>query len=191
MKKTIPVLIIIILLFGVYLFLIHNSSAAVNLNDVNPIKYPATTAGVQQLLGGIIKVILGVVGSIAFVMFIYGGMFMLTSRGNPEQIKKGKEILIWSVIGLLVIFGSYVFVSFIITAIQGGGGGTAGGGSSTSDKTKTCGTAESGTPTAQGWSCQNLEVIGAESFEECRTGLCPGGANIKCCKTLNLEGGGG
>lgn len=191
MKKIITVLILIVLLFGVCLLISHNSLAAVNLNDVNPVKYPATTAGVQQLLGSIIKVILGVVGSIAFVMFIYGGMFMLTSRGNPEMISKGKNILIWSVIGLLVIFGSYVFVSFILTAIQGGGGGTSGGGTQTTDKSKICGNAESGTPTSEGWSCKDVSQVGESAFNQCRTGLCSGGTNIKCCQTLNLEGGGG
>jgi len=185
MKKFTLALIALIILCGIGILAIEGALAQqVDLKEISPIKYEPTTAGVQLLLGSIIKVVLGVIGSIAFIMFIYGGMFMLTSRGNPDMITRGKNILIWSVIGLLVIFGSYVFVSFILTAIQGGGGGTAGGSTQTTDKTKICGNAESGTPASEGWKCVDVNQFGEDIYNECRTGLCSGPANIKCCQLL-------
>ena len=92
----------------------------VNLGEISPV---STTLSVSTVIGNTIKVLLGIVGSIAFIMFIYGGMYMLTSHGNPEMVKKGKEVLIWAIIGLIVIFGSYVLVNFIVTGIVGVGGG--------------------------------------------------------------------
>lgn len=70
-----------------------------------------------QAIGTVIKAVMGIVGSIALAMFIYGGLLWLTSGGNPDKIKKGKDVLMWAVIGMIVIFVSYNFVSFIITAV--------------------------------------------------------------------------
>ena len=71
----------------------------------------------QVLIGKVINAILGMVGSIALLMFVYGGFLWLTAGGNPEQIKKGKDVLVWASIGLVVIFTSYALVHFIIKAL--------------------------------------------------------------------------
>ena len=70
-----------------------------------------------QAIGVVIKAVMGIVGSIALAMFIYGGLLWLTSGGNPDRIKKGKDILMWAVIGLVVIFVSYNLVNLIITTV--------------------------------------------------------------------------
>jgi len=72
----------------------------------------------QSLVGNIINYVLGVVGSIALIMFIYGGFTWLTSGGSAESIKKGREIIVWAAIGLIVIFLSYGLVKFLILNIQ-------------------------------------------------------------------------
>lgn len=119
MKKIQLILLIIICLtaFGIFFYNYAPVQSQVSLGDISPIKVDPGAAGVQVLIGRVIKAVLAIVGSIAFIMFIYGGMFMLTSHGNPDMVKKGKDVLIWSVIGLLVIFGSYIFVNYIITGI--------------------------------------------------------------------------
>ncbi len=70
-----------------------------------------------KLIGNIIKTILTIVGALALAMFVYGGFTWLTSSGSPEKVKKGKDILIWAVIGLIVIFTSYTAVDFVLTAL--------------------------------------------------------------------------
>ena len=69
-----------------------------------------------ELIGRIIKTVLGIVGALALAMFVFGGFTWLTSAGSPDKIKKGKDILMWAVIGLIVIFTSYTLVDFILTA---------------------------------------------------------------------------
>jgi len=79
---------------------------------VSPIK--AKT--VPELIGSIIKTALGIVGALALLMFVFGGLTWLTSGGSPDKIKKGRDILIWAVIGLVVIFASYTLVDFVLRA---------------------------------------------------------------------------
>ena|SRR3989338_9959759 len=71
------------------------------------------------IAGNIIKVVLGLVGSISLVVFIYGGLLWMTSSGNKEQITKGRNTLIWATLGLLVIFSSYTIINFILRKLAG------------------------------------------------------------------------
>lgn len=89
--------------------------ASQNLADYSPVG----DVDIPTLIGIIINAVLGIVGSIALIMFIYGGFLMLISQGDPAKIKKGKDALIWSVLGLVVIFGSYIFVNYIIIGLSG------------------------------------------------------------------------
>jgi hypothetical protein len=73
----------------------------------------------EQFIGQVIKSVLGVVGSLALVMFIYGGLVWMTAAGNSQKIDKGKSILTWATIGLVVIFASYALVNFVITDVIG------------------------------------------------------------------------
>ena len=79
-------------------------------------------------LGGIeiIQAILGVVDSIALLMFIYGGFLWLTSSGNEQKITQGKQVLVWATI-LTVIFLSYTLVNFVIGGITSEGAPTGSG----------------------------------------------------------------
>ncbi|MDD3285037.1 MAG: pilin [Patescibacteria group bacterium] len=71
----------------------------------------------QTLIGRVINSILGVVGSLALVMFVYGGLLWMTSGGSAEQVKKGRDILIWAAIGLVIIFSAYGLVRFVIQGV--------------------------------------------------------------------------
>ena len=70
----------------------------------------------HQLIGDAIQYILGFVGVLVLVMFIYGGITWMTSAGAPEKIKKGRDTLIWAVLGLGLIFFSYAILRFILKA---------------------------------------------------------------------------
>ena len=57
------------------------------------------------------------VGAIAFIFFVYGGFTMILSFGNSEKFKKGQQVLVAAVIGLIIVFGAYLMVSFILDAL--------------------------------------------------------------------------
>ena len=80
---------------------------------------PLHTTDPYVLIGRIIGVILGLVGSLALVMFIYGGIIWMTSGGSADKVKKGREAILWSVIGMAVIFASYGLTQFLLNTITG------------------------------------------------------------------------
>jgi hypothetical protein len=62
-----------------------------------------------SFLYSIRTILLGVGGGIAFLLMIIGAFFILTSQGQPEQAKRGKEIFVGAIAGLLMmIFSVYL-----------------------------------------------------------------------------------
>jgi len=61
--------------------------------------------------------ILGIVGSLALLMFIYGGFTFLTSAGSSEKIGQAQKIIVAAVIGLIIVFASYLIIKFVLQSI--------------------------------------------------------------------------
>jgi len=68
----------------------------------------------QTLIGKVIAAALGLVGSLALAMFIYGGFTWMTAMGNSEKVKKGRDTMVWAALGLVVIFSAYGLVRFVL-----------------------------------------------------------------------------
>ncbi len=72
-----------------------------------------------QIFVNISVAILGVCGSLALLIFFYGGVVWITAMGEAKKIALGKEIITKAVIGLAIIFGSYAFINFLIAGLAG------------------------------------------------------------------------
>lgn len=107
----------LLMVFGLFLGkkILAADSPATTANLQNPLGSNALTP--QELSGRIISSMLGIVGSIALIMFVVGGFYWLTAGGNEERIKKGRQTLEWAAFGLIVIFGAYVILKFVFQAL--------------------------------------------------------------------------
>jgi hypothetical protein len=59
------------------------------------------------------KFILGLVGSLTLAMFVYGGFLFLISTGSSDKIGEAKKIITAALVGLIIVFASYVIISFV------------------------------------------------------------------------------
>jgi hypothetical protein len=80
---------------------------------------PIGETSLNKLMGRIIRYIIGISGTAAFLVFVYGGIMLLISRGESAFIKKGKHAMIMAVAGLALIFSSYILIKFIINLMYG------------------------------------------------------------------------
>jgi len=103
------------ILFGVFaISCVSYAAPSVKLTD--PLGGQAND--IPVLVGSIIKYVSGILGVLALVMFIYGGLMWMTSGGASDKIKKGRDTLVWAVLGLALIFFSYALLDFILKALQ-------------------------------------------------------------------------
>jgi len=72
----------------------------------------------------IVKVILGFSATIGLVIFVYAGVTILISKGNPDGYKKGMNLIKYTFGGILIIIFSYAIVSFLTTTIPSVTGNT-------------------------------------------------------------------
>ena len=64
------------------------------------------TEGEKSLMSNVnmlINVFASVMGFLAVGMIIYGGFMLLTAQGDPARIKRGKDVVLYSVIGLILV----------------------------------------------------------------------------------------
>ncbi|OGH90666.1 MAG: hypothetical protein A2507_01895 [Candidatus Magasanikbacteria bacterium RIFOXYD12_FULL_33_17] len=73
---------------------------------------------VQSLLGNFIKLLLGILGTLALVMIMYGGFLFMTANGNADNKKKAVGIFVWSTLGIVIIFSSYAVVNFVLDILK-------------------------------------------------------------------------
>ncbi len=71
------------------------------------------------LIYNIIQWLLGISGTVALLMFVVGGFYWLVAAGEKDRVKKGQDALINAVIGLIIVFGSWIFVNFVVGLFVG------------------------------------------------------------------------
>lgn len=65
----------------------------------------------------IANAILGIVGSLTLIMFIYGGVTFLISAGASDKIDQAKKIIVASVVGLIIVFSSWLIIKYATESI--------------------------------------------------------------------------
>lgn len=65
------------------------------------------------------NILLGLSGTFAILMFVYGGITMITAYGNEARVKWGRDILISTVTGIVIVLFAWTFINLIIGALLG------------------------------------------------------------------------
>jgi len=116
LKKYKLVLIAIILFFLILPLFPVRADIAPLIPNRNCIK--DGNCSLCDLVGTFVNIgvaILGFIGALTLLAFIYGGLRMLTSGGDTGKAKKGQSVLVNSVIGLFIVLFAYAFVVIIIS----------------------------------------------------------------------------
>lgn len=67
----------------------------------------------SQIARNVLDFLLSIVGVLAIIMLVVGGIMYLTAAGNEDQIDSGKKIVTYSIIGIAVALAALVIVSQI------------------------------------------------------------------------------
>lgn len=86
-----------------------------------------TFASLTNSWVGFLNKVVAVLGSIAFLFFMWGGAMVILGSGDTGKVKEGKQRMIWSLVGLFVMFSVWGLLSFMNGTIFGGASGGAAG----------------------------------------------------------------
>ena len=65
-------------------------------------------------LTAVLNAIIGMLGLVAVVVIIIGGVTYMTSAGDAGKVKKAKDTILYGVIGLIVVALAFAIVNFVI-----------------------------------------------------------------------------
>ncbi len=62
----------------------------------------------------LINAVISIVGIVAILMIIVGGQRYITSQGDPGQMTQAKNMIIYSVVGLVIAMLAFAIVNFVL-----------------------------------------------------------------------------
>ncbi len=133
-----------------------------------------TIADISQVFANVGNWILGLIGALVFLMYIYGGILWLTSQGSPEKIGKGKKTIQTATVGLVIVFVAFAAITTLEQTLRGKSSGST-------STPSLCEQKSSSDLAFAGFSCQDKTTLDASDAALCVPNLCPGGTNIQCC----------
>jgi len=77
----------------------------------------STNTSVPQIVGNVIKVILGVSGTVALIFIIWGGIQWMVSKGAQDKIASARKLMTSGMIGIAIIAAAYAITDFVIKQI--------------------------------------------------------------------------
>jgi hypothetical protein len=107
----------LILMFLLFIAAISSANLASAVEWTPLVRIPglpsAGTVNLSMYLIGLYNFMLSIVGIVAVIMLIIGGMRYITAVGNPSAIGDAKDIITNAIIGLILALLSWVFISTI------------------------------------------------------------------------------
>ncbi len=85
------------------------------INDVNP--GGTATTDLNTMIKSVLNWVFGIIGIVAVIMIIIGGFNMMISSGDPGKVKKGKDTILYGIIGLIISILAFAIVNFVIGGI--------------------------------------------------------------------------
>jgi len=73
----------------------------------------------KTFIKNIVNVLLFVLGAIAVIMIIIGGIRYTTSNGDSGQVTSAKNTIMYAVVGLVVAIMAYAIVNFVVSSFKG------------------------------------------------------------------------
>lgn len=71
---------------------------------------------INLFVGRALRVFLGIIGTVALLVFLYSGIMWMTAGGEPKKVTDAQHTMVWAALGLFAIFISYAAVSYMIKA---------------------------------------------------------------------------
>lgn len=93
----------------------HDAAAfALSQGSVLTLPLPLSDISVEAVIGRVLNTLLGTVGAIALLLFVWGGIRWMTAAGDSAKIDGAKKTITWAAIGLIAIFSSYAVLKLVI-----------------------------------------------------------------------------
>jgi hypothetical protein len=78
---------------------------------------PGNGPSVDSAIATVVNILSFIVGVVAIIMIIIGGLKYITSGGDSNNISSAKNTILYAIIGLVIVVLAQVIVKFVITKV--------------------------------------------------------------------------
>lgn len=89
---------------------IGGGSSTIAPNGVNE-------SGLMGTIQDVINVVIGIIGMLAVIMIIMGGISFATSQGDAAKVTKARNTILYGVVGLIISLLAFAIVNFVLSSI--------------------------------------------------------------------------
>lgn len=79
---------------------------------------PSSLFGDTGIFQKIVNIMLFIVGAVAVIMLIIGGIRYVTSNGAQDQVTAAKNTIMYAIIGIIVAVLAYAIVNFVVAGLS-------------------------------------------------------------------------
>ncbi|HUS25864.1 MAG TPA: hypothetical protein VMY99_00775 [Nevskiaceae bacterium] len=76
-------------------------------------KVSANTANLQVIL----QLVFGIIGVLAVILIVLAGLRFITADGDPQEIAKARQTIVYALVGLAIALSAEAIVTFAIRGI--------------------------------------------------------------------------
>lgn len=124
MKKFLKIVLPMLMVVFVAVFVTASSVSAITLQEgaeaVRCDGCPKDLFGDTGVFKQVTNTILYIVGIIAVIMLIIGGIRYITSGGDAKKVTDAKNTVLYAIIGLVIALLAFAIVNFVISALPSG-----------------------------------------------------------------------
>ena len=95
-------------------------------NSARGADQPMDLFGASGTFSTITNVLLFVIGAIAVIMIVIGGLRYVISGGDSNQVTAAKNTILYAIVGIIVAILAYAAINFVISSFAPGMGGSGG-----------------------------------------------------------------
>ena len=123
MRKSIVRAVSVLSMFALAIVIVSSASAAtVNLGIGYAENIGLGTTDIRETIASIINVAMGLLGTIAVIIILYGGFKWMISGGEQGKVDEARKLIVSGVVGLVIILASYAIANFVIDTLLTGTG---------------------------------------------------------------------
>lgn len=77
-------------------------------------KVEGGNVSLESTVKNVLSVVFSIVGIIAVIMIIIGGVNYMTSQGDTQKVQKAKNTIMYGIIGMVIALLSFAIVQFVM-----------------------------------------------------------------------------
>lgn len=87
---------------------------------LEPVRPGVDPKAFAKEVAGMTNIVAAITGPIALLCLVAGGLMYILAGGEDEKVNKAKKIIMWSLIGIIIIYGAFAIVStFVARKFEG------------------------------------------------------------------------